>query len=99
MDLTPEEEALVRPYLTMKVKDGKGWLIGVAVGLIICAAAVVLRVAGVQQLSGPYLLFAIVVGLVVIEQSIDHRDQTRIARVLQKYDAALKQSGEGRGAR
>ena len=97
MDFTQEEQKLLRPYLRMKVKDGRGWLVGVAVGVLICAATIVVSLTGVWRQPGPYFLFAIVVGLVVIEQSIDHRDQTRLARVLQKYDAALKERQEAQG--
>ena len=91
MDLTPEEEKLVRPYLAMKVAQGKGWIVGVVVGLVVIAASVLLWASGVWPEGGIYLFVAIVVGLVVIEQCVDHRDRVRMAKLLQKYDSVVKQ--------
>ena len=94
MELTPKEQKLVRPYLAMKVRqdgESRGWVIGVIVGIVIAASAVILAATGVWPSMGLYLLLFIVIGLVLIEQSVDHRDQVRMARILQKYNAVIKQ--------
>jgi hypothetical protein len=94
MELTPKEQKLVRPYLEIKVRqdgEGKGWVIGVVVGVVISAAAIILIASGVWRDMNLYFLLFIVIGLVLIEQSVDHRDQVRMARILQKYDAVIKQ--------
>ncbi len=94
MELTPQERKLVRPYLELKVRhseEGKGWIVGVIIGLVLCVGAIALALTGVLQNMGVYLLLFIVVGLVLIEQSVDHRDHVRMARILQKYDALVKQ--------
>lgn len=88
MDLTPQEEKLVRPYLTMKV-GGIGWVIGLVIGLLILAAGIIIWVSGIWE-GGPYFLLVLVVGMVIIEQAWNFRDKVRLARVLQKYDATVR---------
>lgn len=94
MELTPKEQKLVRPYLDMKVRqdgEGKGWVIGLLAGIVICAATIILAATGVWPHMGVYFLLFIVIGLVIIEQSMNHRDQVRMARILQKYHAVIRQ--------
>ncbi|MHC5033557.1 MAG: hypothetical protein ACYTFZ_00770 [Planctomycetota bacterium] len=90
MDFTPAEQRFLQPYLAMQVADGKGWIIGVALGVLVCAAAVLLRVSGVWPGIGPYVLLIVVAGLIVIEQSVNRRDKVRLARILQKYDTLAR---------
>ncbi|MHC4789281.1 MAG: hypothetical protein ACYS8K_08795 [Planctomycetota bacterium] len=90
MDLTAEEEKFLEPYLAAEVSDGKGWVIGVAVGALACAAAVFLRFTHAWPAFDPYFLLVVVVGLVIVEQSVNRRDKVRLARILQKYDSALR---------
>jgi hypothetical protein len=94
MELSPKEQKLVRPYLEMNIRqdgEGKGWVIGVIAGIVIAAVAIIIAALRVWPDMGLYLLLAIVIGLVLIEQSVDHRDQVRMARVLQKYNSVVKQ--------
>lgn len=90
MDFTPEQREFVKPYLTMKVRDGKGWILGVIVGLLICAAALVTGFLRLWAGAGQYLLLALVIGMVLIEISLNRRDKSRLAAIVQKYDAALR---------
>ena len=89
MDLTAEEREFVRPYLSTKATGGRGWMLGLLLGLAICAAALFLRLSGVWPEARLVFLPGLVIGMVVIEVSIDHRRKLRLARILQKYDAAL----------
>jgi len=46
MELTPQEQRLLKPYLRMAAGEGRGWLMGVAVGLAVCAGAVAVVALG-----------------------------------------------------
>jgi len=94
MELSPKEQKLVRPYLEMNIRqdgEGKAWVIGVIVGIVIAAVAIIFAALRVWPDMGLYFLLGIVIGLVLIEQSVDHRDQLRMARILQKYNSVVKQ--------
>ncbi|NLW50563.1 MAG: hypothetical protein GXY85_06920 [Candidatus Brocadiaceae bacterium] len=90
MELTPQEQRLLKPYLRMAAGEGRGWLMGVAVGLAVCAGAVAVVALGRWPEAAPYCPLAFVVGLVIIEQALDRRDRRRMASILQKYDTALQ---------
>lgn len=90
MELTPEERKLVQPYLEMKAEEGKGWIMGLVVGLVVALAGLVVWIGGWWQHGGPYLLLVILAAAVVVEQSLDHRDQVRMARLFQKYHELVK---------
>jgi hypothetical protein len=84
MELTAEERRMVQPYLSMRVTGGKGWLVGIVLGLLICVAAFCLRLSGIWPEARVAFLPVLVTGMVVIEMSIDHRQKTRLAGILQK---------------
>jgi hypothetical protein len=90
MELSPEERKLVQPYLDMKIREGKGWVVGFLVGLVVSGGAFVVWVADLWPKGGPYMLLVVLAGAVLIEQSLDHRDQVRMARILQKYHDVVK---------
>ncbi|MCK4283361.1 MAG: hypothetical protein KAX44_03505 [Candidatus Brocadiae bacterium] len=90
MNLTGEEKKLVEPYLAMSIRDGKGWICGVVAGFLICAGALLVGYLGAWPVAGHYLLLVAVVGMVVAEISLNHRDKMRMGAVLQKYDAAVR---------
>ena len=90
MEFTSEEKKLLAPYLLMDTADRKAWLAGIVAGLAVCAAAVAVIALPIWPDAGPYCPLAFVIGLVIVEQALDRRDRRRMARVLQKYDAALQ---------
>ncbi len=94
MDLTPAERKFVRPYLRANARAGKGWIVGVLLGLGVIAAAILFRLSDSGPEIGPYFLMAVVVGMVIIEMSIDHRSKMKMARILQKYEAAVREAQE-----
>ena len=89
MELTPQERKVLRPYLEMRDTDGRGWVVGTALGAAICAGALVLTLVAAWQDVRTVFLFAFVCGMVVIELSLDHRKKKLMARVLQKYERAV----------
>lgn len=90
MDFTPEEQRLLRPYLLMKTRAGGGWLVALAAGLLVCAAAVAIVLLGTWPDAGPYCPLIFVIGLVIAEQALGRRDRRRMAHILQEYDAAVQ---------
>jgi len=90
MELTPEEKRLVAPYLLMRTSGGRGWLAGIVAGVAVCAAAVAIVAVGSWPEAGPYCPLVFVIGLVIAEQALARRDRRRMARILQKYDAAVQ---------
>ena len=90
MELTPKERDFLRPYLTMKLSEGKGWAVGVALGVLICAGAVFVWFSGSWPGIRPYFFLTFVIGMVVTEISLNRREKIILARILQKYDAAVR---------
>jgi len=99
MELTTEEKRIADGYLAVTATETRGWLVGVVLGAAICAAgAVILALQGWDG-AGGFLLPIFFVGMATIEVSLNHRDKLRFARILQKYDAALREaSGHTDGA-
>ena len=89
MELTQKERDFLRPYLAMDVSRGGGWMVGAVAGALVCAGALVAHLTGLWPEAGPYLFLALVVGMVVIEVSLNRRDKLFVARILQKYTAKL----------
>jgi hypothetical protein len=90
MQFTPEEERLLKPYMAMKTDGIGAWPAGIVAGVAVCAAAVAVVALDIWREAGPYCPLAFVVGLVILEQALDRRDRRRMARILQKYDAAVQ---------
>ena len=90
MEFTPEEQRLLKSYLLMRIRAGNGWLAGVVAGVAVCAAGVVIVALGIWPDAAPYCPLVFVIGLVIAEQALGRRDKRRMARILQKYDAALQ---------
>ena len=90
MDFTPEEKKLLDPYLLMRTGGARGWLAGVVAGAAVCAAAVAIVALDVWPEAGPYCPLVFVIGLVIAEQALARRDRRHMARILQKYDAAVQ---------
>jgi len=89
MELTPQERRLVRPYLEMRNTQGKGWAVGLAAGAALCAGALALVLVAAWEDVRTIFLFGFVLGMVVIELSLDQRRKKLMARVLQKYERAV----------
>ena len=87
MELNEKERAFVRPYLSMNVSESNLWLAGVVAGAVLCVAAAILYFAASG--TGMFLLF--VLGLVLIDISLDERRKKAMAAILQKYEKALKE--------
>lgn len=90
MDLTPDEKKMLAPYLLMKTGGRSAWQAGIVLGVAVCAAAVAIVAFDCWPEAGPYTPLAFVVGLVILEQALARRDRRRMARILQKYDAAVQ---------
>jgi hypothetical protein len=89
VELTPKERRLVRPYLAMRNTEGKGWVIGLAVGAALCAGMLALTLVAAWEEVRTFFLFGFVLGMVVIELALDQRRKKLMARVLQKYERAV----------
>ena len=90
MDLTDDEKKLVDPYLAMRATDGRGWRVVLAVGAAVCLAALAARLFGPWPQARMLFLPAVVVGMLIVEGALDRRRRTKLARILQKYHAALE---------
>jgi len=90
MDLTDDEKKLVQPYLDMKATNGRGWRPVLAVGAAVCLAALAARLFGPWSQARMLFVPTVVVGLLIIEGALDRRRPAKLARILQKYDAALE---------
>jgi len=95
MDLTDDEKKLVQPYLDMKATDGRGWRAVLAMGAAICLVALAARLFGPWPEARMLFLPAVVVGMLIIEAALDRRRRAKLARVLQKYHAALEPDEPG----
>jgi len=89
MDLTRDERELLDSYLHMDAR-GKGWIVGAIVGAVICGGALLVAFLGPWDVPGVYLLLVLVVGMVLIELSLGHRDKLQIGRILQEYDTEVR---------
>jgi len=87
MELTEKERAFVQPYLSMDVSSRGLWLAGVVVGAVLCVVAGVLYFVAPGEMV--FLLF--VLGLVMVDISVDERRKRMMAAVLQKYARALEE--------
>ncbi len=85
MHFTPKERKLIEAYVSLASRAGRGWVAGMVIGALICAAAVVAGVAGLWAEARCYLPLAFVAGMIVIEQSVNRRDRVRLARIIRKY--------------
>ncbi len=94
MELTPEERALVESYLHTSSERNRKWLFVLAVGAVICLCALLLLALATASVQRPVSLLALVLGLVVIARALDGRKRTILARIIQKYDRAIR-SDEG----
>ena len=90
MQFTRREERALQPLLK---KDAEGQdvisnLLFLA-GIFVLAAGIVMIYAGLGRDYGAGLIFS-VAGLIVIEHAWNRRDRHIMARIVQKYDAALR---------
>jgi hypothetical protein len=92
MDLTEGEQRLLQSYLALRPRPRGSWLVGVAVGALICVLAVLLRVTDVCPPVRPFFLLVMAAGLVAIEQAVSYRERGRIARIIQGYDQELRRA-------
>jgi len=90
MDLTRDESELLESYLKMDVQ-GRGWIVGAVVGAVMCGGALLIAFLGFWDVPKLHLLLVLVVGMLLTERSLSHRDKTQIARILQEYDAEVRQ--------
>ena len=90
MQFTRQEEKMLRPLLRRDAygQDGVSNLLFLA-GAFVLGAGIVMIWAGLGRDYGAGLLFS-VVGLIIIEHAWNRRDRQMLARILQKYDAALR---------
>jgi len=87
MELNEKERAFVQPYLSMDVSSRGLWLAGVVAGAVLCIVAAVLYFA----VPGGIMFLLFVLGLVMIDISVDERRKRTMAAVLQKYARALEE--------
>jgi len=93
MELDEKERAFLEPYLRLAAGKNRRWMVGVAVGLVLCVASAVLYSCGLR----PALMFALfVLGLVVVDFFVEERRKTMLARILQKYENALAEAKKER---
>ena len=87
MELSEQDRRFVDGYLQIPAGKSGLWKIGLAVGALLAAgAAVYVIVSGATMLA----VLLLVLGLVVIEVSIEHHRKRRLARILQEYEAELE---------
>jgi amino acid permease len=90
MEFTPEESKFVRPYLEMEPSPGRGWLVGVVVGILIIIGGVLVPIFTEVDYSGALVVLLVIVGMVVIDIALDWRRKKLTAQVLQKYHRAVR---------
>ncbi len=84
MEFEPEESALIESYLHTRAGPNRTWLMGLALGAVVCLAALLmLALARGESLS--FALLALVAGLVVMARALDERRKTILASIIQKY--------------
>jgi ABC-type nickel/cobalt efflux system permease component RcnA len=92
MELEPEEERIVEAYLRASPEPSRRWVVTLVAGLVLCAAAVVMLLRGVP-LNDPLTLLMFVLGMVIVACSLDYHKWTVLARIIQKYDRAVRKGG------
>ena len=93
MELEPEEERLVAAYLRASPEPSRRWVVTLVAGLVLCAAAVVMLVLGWAGVNDPFTLLTFVLGMVIVACSLDYHKWTVLARIIQKYDRAVRKGG------
>ena len=89
MELTPRERKTLDAYLRIRPGASAGWRWGVAAGLAVCIAAVVMAVSGIGGPVADYFLVVLMAGLLITETALDHRRNLVVASILRKYEAAI----------
>ena len=92
MDLEPEEERIVQTYLRASPTPRRRWVVTLVAGLVLCAAAVVMLLLG-EELNDPFTLLMFVLGMVIVACSLDYHKWTVLARIIRKYDRAVRKGG------
>jgi len=93
MDLTPDEREFLRPYLSRK-GAGKGWAVAAGMGLLICVAALIVRITGIVPGADIAFVPVFVVGMLVIEAALASRHRQKLSRILRKLDDAARGTAE-----
>ena len=62
-------------------------------GLVLCAVTVLMLVLGWAEMRDAFTLLMFVLGMVIVACSLDYRKWTLIARIIQKYDRAVRKGG------
>jgi hypothetical protein len=90
MQFTRREDKFLQPLLKRDAKgpDAISNFLFLA-GIFVLAAGIVMVAMGLGRDYGAGLIFG-VVGLIIIEHAWNRRDRNVLARIVQKYDAALR---------
>ncbi|MFP4028620.1 MAG: hypothetical protein ACLFWL_12585 [Candidatus Brocadiia bacterium] len=90
MELEPKERAVIETYLKRKKRMGKGWILILLFGLLLCGLAIVYLFAFPDEKS--QALVILLASFVVVARALDDRQKTILSSAIQKYHAALSKN-------
>ena len=88
MDFDASEKAVLETYSDAAGREDKGWVVVLALGVLVCCTAILLLLFGGMSLS--FSLLSFVAGLVVMAKALQRRRRAIAAGIIRKYDEALK---------
>ena len=91
--LTDRERAVLGRYLDIDPGGWRWYIVGMLAGAAVCLLGVLVLAASGEEAAVPFL-GCVIVGLVVMEVSLDFRRSHTIASIIQKYHRAMKGRGE-----
>ena len=84
------EKAVLQTYLRADSRPGALWWAYVVAGALVCGAGAAFLMLQPEAISRAAALLILVSGLVVIATGLDVRKRAILARIIQKYDRALR---------
>ena len=91
--LTERERVVLGRYLDIDPGGWRWYIVGMLAGAVVCLLGVLVLASGGEDAAMPFV-GCVVVGLVVIEVSLDFRRSHTVAGIIQKYHRAMKGRGE-----
>jgi len=92
-ELTDREKVVLGRYLSMDPAGWRWWIVGMLLGAVICLLGILLFFAVPNTEGRLVFLGCFIVGLVVMEVSLDYRRNQTVAGIVQKYHRALTGGG------